>query len=95
MVNYFELVQAGTGSSVNRCVVRYRAAGDIACVNRIVSSASCVLGVAGSLVLGLTTVVSLLLPRLFGARLSENALAAQWVVFFPRSGRLAGSKYRD
>jgi O-antigen/teichoic acid export membrane protein len=82
LVSYFGLVQAGIGSSVNRYVARYRAAGDICGVNRIVSSASCVLGVAGLLVLGLTVAVSLLLPQLFGARLEENVLEAQWVVFF-------------
>ena len=82
LVSYFGLVQAGIGSSVNRYVARYRGAGDICGVNRIVSSASCVLGVAGLLVMGLTIAVSLLLPQLFGARLEENVLEAQWVVFF-------------
>ncbi len=81
LVSYFGLVQAGIGSSVNRYVARYRAAGDISGVNRIVSSAFCVLGIAGLLVLGLTIAVSLLLPQLFGARLEENVLEAQWVVF--------------
>ena len=82
LVSYFSLVQAGVASSVNRYVARYRVSGDISGVNRIASSASCVLGVAGLLALGLTIAVSLLLPQLFGARLGENVLDAQWVVFF-------------
>ncbi len=82
LVCYFELVQAGISSSVNRYVARYRAVGDISGVNRIVSSASCVLCVGGSLALGLTIAVSLLLPQLFGASLGDNVLEAQWVVFF-------------
>jgi len=82
LVSYYSLVQAGLGSSVNRYVARYRAAGDIAGVNRIVSSASCILGVVGLLVLGLTIALSLRLPQFFGARLGENVLDAQWVVFF-------------
>ncbi len=82
LVSYFGLVQAGVSSSVNRYVARYRAAGQISDVNRIVSSAFCILCVAGLLVLGLTITVSLLLPQLFGARLGENVLEAQWVVFF-------------
>jgi len=82
LVSYFGLVEAGIGSSVNRYVAKYRAVGDISGVNGIVSSACCILGLAGMLVLGLTIGVSLLLPRLFGARLGENVLDAQWVVFF-------------
>jgi len=82
LVSYFGLVQLGIGSSVNRYVARYRAASDIPGVNRIVSSATCVLGIGGLLVLGLTVALSLLLPQLFGDRLGENVLDAQWVVFF-------------
>ncbi len=82
LVSYFSLVQMGISSSVNRYVARYRAAGDTCGVNRVVSSASCLLGIAGLLVVGLTISVSVLLPRLFGARLGENISQAQWVVFF-------------
>lgn len=82
LVSYFSLVQMGINSSVNRYVARYRAAGNIASVNQIVSSASCILGFGGMLVLGLTITLSLLLPQLFGDRLGENMLEAQWVVFF-------------
>lgn len=82
LVSYFSLVQMGVGSSVNRYVARYRAAGDILGMNRIVSSAGCVLGVSGLLVLGLTIAASLMLPQLFYSRLGENVGQAQWVVFF-------------
>lgn len=82
LVSYFGLVSAGIGSSVNRYVARYRAVRDVTGVNRIVSSASCILAVAGMLVLGLTIAVSLLLPQLFGGRLGKNVFDAQWVVFF-------------
>ena len=82
LVHYFELVQMGLSSSVNRYVARYRAVGDIAGVNRIVSSASVVLGIGGLLALGLTITISLLLPQLFGTRLGDNVLEAQWVVLF-------------
>ena len=82
LVSYFGLVQAGVGSSVNRYVARYRAASDIAGINRIVSSATFILVLAGLLVLVLTIAVSLLLPSLFGDRLGDNLSDAQWVVFF-------------
>ena len=82
LVSYFSLVQAGIGSSVNRYVAKYRTVGDILGVNKVVSSVSCLLGGAGLLVLLLTILLSLLLPKLFGARLKENVYEAQWVVFF-------------
>jgi O-antigen/teichoic acid export membrane protein len=82
LVTYFHLVQAGVASAVNRYVARYRACDDTAGVNRIVSSASCILGVSALLVLGLTIALALLLPRFFGTRLGEDVLKAQWVVFF-------------
>jgi len=86
LVTYFGLVQAGIGSSVNRYVARYRAASDLPSVNRTVSSASCVMGVAGLLALALTITFSLLLPKLFGAQLGENVREAQLVVFFLGAG---------
>jgi O-antigen/teichoic acid export membrane protein len=82
LVTCFELVRAGISSSVQSYVATYRTAGDVARMNLIVSSASFVLCVAGLAVLGLTTVVSLLLPQLFGNRLGENVREAQWVVLF-------------
>jgi O-antigen/teichoic acid export membrane protein len=82
LVSYFSLVQMGISSSVNRYVARYHAVGDTAAVNGVVSSASCLLGIAGLLVVGLTISVSVLVPRLFGPRLGENIPQAQWVVFF-------------
>ncbi|MHC4166761.1 MAG: oligosaccharide flippase family protein [Planctomycetota bacterium] len=82
LVAYFHLVEAGISSSVNRYVARYRAAGDLTGVNSIVSSATCMLGVAGLIALGLTATLSALLPRLFGQKLEPNVLDAQWVVLF-------------
>lgn len=82
LVSYFELVQAGIGASVNRYIARYRIARDAVSINRVVISASCVLAVAGAIVMALTVAASLLLPWLFGDRLGENTLEAQWVVVF-------------
>jgi len=81
LIAYFSLVQAGIGSSVNRYVARYRALGDIDGVNRAVSSVCCFLLGAGAVALGLAVAVSLLLPYLFGSRLTGNLLTAQWLVF--------------
>jgi len=81
LVSYFSLVQVGIGGSVNRYVAKYRVSGDISGVNRVVSSVFCFQSVAGLLIVGLAIAVSWLLPHLFGARLGENVLAAQRVVF--------------
>lgn len=86
LVSYFGLVEAGVGSSVNRYVAKYRASGDIFGVNRIASTVFCIQNVAAILILALTIAISLLLPHLFGARLGENVLDAQWVVFLLGSG---------
>jgi len=82
LVSYFQLVQAGIASSVNRYVARYRAAGDMLGVNRVVSSATCILFIGGCLVLGMTFALAAWLPQIFGGRLGGNAVEAQWVVFF-------------
>jgi len=82
LVSYFRLVQMGINSSVNRYVAKCRALGDATGFNQIVSSAFCILGAGGVLVLAATITISLLLPQLFGDRLGENVRDAQWVVFF-------------
>ena len=81
LIAYFGLVQAGIGSSVNRYVAKYRAVGDMDGVNRAVSSVWCFHMAAGAIVLVLTVVLSLFLPFLFGTRLGENVVTAQWIVF--------------
>ncbi len=80
LVSYFQLVRASIGSSVNRYIAKYRAAGDIVMVNRVASSAACVLGAGGLLVVVLSIALSLLVPGWFGDRLGPNVREAQWVV---------------
>jgi len=80
LVTYFGLVQLGIGSSVNRYVARDRAAGNTVGVNRIVSSAFCLMTIAGLVVLGLSAAAALLLDPLFGHRLAGHVHQAQCVV---------------
>jgi len=82
LVAYLTLVQFGIGASINRYVARCRARGDTAGLNRLVSSAFCIHGVAGLSATGLVLAISLLLPHVLGTRLGENVFDAQWVVFF-------------
>jgi len=82
LVSYFQLVRAAIGSSVNRYVAKYWAAGDASSLNRLVSSATLMLGLGGLLVMGLSVIAFMMLPQWFGHRLGENAREAQWVVLF-------------
>lgn len=81
LVVYLGLLNMGVGAGVSRYVAKFRPAGDICGVNRIVSSSCCILGVGGILALLLTATASLVLPRLFGTRLQGNVREAQLVVF--------------
>ena len=80
-VAYFSLVQGGVVSSINRYVARHRAAGDLAGVNRVVSSVSCVLWCMAGIVVLLAIVTALLIPVFWGRRLGEFVGDAQWAVF--------------
>lgn len=82
LVNYFQLVRESIGSSVSRYTAKYRTTGDLSALNRIASSATCVLGGGGLLITGLTVIASMLLPQLFSHRLGQHVNEAQWVVFF-------------
>src|SRR5438876_10171005 len=54
LVAYFQFIEAGITCSVNRYVGRYWAIQDIPSINRVVSSATFILSIAGFLVLLLT-----------------------------------------
>lgn len=81
LVAYFGLAQSGLVSSVNRYVAKYRAAGDTAGINCVVSSATCVLSVLAVAVFALTVVVTIAVPSLLSSRLGEHMVDAQWVIF--------------
>lgn len=81
LVIYFSLAQGGLISSVNHYVAKCRATGDSQGVNRVVSSASCVLVVMAVVVLALTVSATFAMPRLLGDQLGEYGADAQWVVF--------------
>lgn len=78
LVAYFSLVEAGVASSVNRYVARYRVEDDSDSINRTVSSALFIVGLAGLLVILLSVGVSLLTSVFFADKLKENIDAAQW-----------------
>lgn len=80
IVAYFSLVQMGVVGSINRYVATHQATGDIAGVNRCVSSISLVLLAMAALMVLLSLGTAFALPRLLDKHLLpfENELA--WVV---------------
>ena len=80
LLSYFYFVQAGIASAVNRYVGKYWALQDIGGINRIVSSATCVLIFAGLVVFALTLTAAHYLPWIAGTKLGANTHAAQIVV---------------
>lgn len=82
LVAYFSFIQGGVASAVNRYVAKHRASNDAEGVNRAVSSAACLLGIAGAIVVGLAITAAWLLPVLFGDRLVVHTRNTQWVVLF-------------
>ena len=62
-VSYLTLLEAGIGCSVNRHVALYRAEGDTAGVNRVVSSVATVQRGVSLIILGLTALIAVTLPH--------------------------------
>jgi len=80
LVSYFGLVQVGIGGAVIKYVAMHRATGNIASVNRAVSSAQCFQAAAALLALGGCLGAALLLPALFSGRFGLRIGEAQWIV---------------
>jgi len=77
---YFGLVQMGIGSSVDRYVARYRAAGDGDGINTVVNSVLATMLIMALGVLVLTVGTTWLLPVVWAGRLGAMAGEAQFVV---------------
>ena len=80
IVAYFGLVQMGVVGSVNRYVATHLATGDIAGVNRCVSSIALVLLAMAGLIVLLSIGTALALPHLLGKHLSQFQNELAWVV---------------
>jgi O-antigen/teichoic acid export membrane protein len=86
VVGYFGLAELGIGSSVGRYIAKYRTAGDVEGLRRVVSSVLAVQTAAGVLVLLLTVGVAWSLPLLFGERLGVHTGVAGPVVLLLGTG---------
>lgn len=79
-VSYLSLAMIGIGSSVNRYVARYRASGDVLALCRVTSSVIAIQILIAGCVLLLTVAIAIVVPRLFGEQLGDEAVTARWVV---------------
>ena len=77
LVTYFRFVDMGITASVNRFVARYWGQQDIEGINRVVSSATLALAIAGVLVLLGTIVAVVSLPYWFGTKLNGYVSVTQ------------------
>jgi O-antigen/teichoic acid export membrane protein len=80
LVSYFGLVSGGVMSAISRYVAKYRATNDVDRVNETVSTGLTLYMITGSVVAGLTILVTMYLPKLFGQGLGEHMIEAQWVI---------------
>jgi len=79
VVSYFQFVALGVGSSINRYVAAHRARGDIAGLNRAMSSVAVVLFVMSSVVVALAVGCSLGLSG-FAPETVGNRSEASWMI---------------
>ena len=79
-MNYMKLAMLGIGSSINRYVANYRAAGDIVRLNRTVSTVVCMQAAIAFLILLLSVLLCWQTPTLFGSQLGEYTETARWTV---------------
>ncbi|MBU0719520.1 MAG: lipopolysaccharide biosynthesis protein [Planctomycetes bacterium] len=80
VVAYFTLIQAGAVSSTNRYVAKFRAAGDVEGVNRVVSSITCVFVVGAGIIMALSVAAMFAVPALLDNQLAGYSNDAAWVV---------------
>jgi O-antigen/teichoic acid export membrane protein len=78
IVAYFGLAHLGVGTSINRYVARYRAAGDVGALNRLAASVTAINLTAAGVILGTSALIALRVPVLLGG--SSEAGAATWVI---------------
>ncbi|MBV5329215.1 MAG: lipopolysaccharide biosynthesis protein [Chlorobium sp.] len=79
-VNYLNLAMLGIGSSINRYVAKYRAAGDNDRLNKTVSTVVCLQIIIAAIVLCSAGLLGLATPMLFNNRLGEHTITAQWTI---------------
>jgi O-antigen/teichoic acid export membrane protein len=80
LVAYFGLAQFGVGSAITRYVAKHRASGDVLGLRRVVASVNCINGLAATVALVATAILTWLAPRMLSTGAASHALEAQFVV---------------
>lgn len=81
IVVYFNLVQIGVTTSINRFVAFHRAQEDFEGINRVVSSVTMVMRFMGAMALLLSLLFTWAVGPLFHERLGSHVTEARWLVF--------------
>jgi O-antigen/teichoic acid export membrane protein len=79
-VSYMKLAMLGIGSSINRYVAKYRAAGDDEGLNRTVSTVVCLQGGIAATVLLLSFLLAWIVAVFFSDQFKEYTNIAQWTI---------------
>ena len=82
LVAYFRFVEMGVSASVNRYVGRYWSKEDIGSINRVASSATFALVIAGAVAFLATLAAVASLPYWSGIHVDRYIITAQWSVFW-------------
>ena len=82
LITYFRFVEMGVTASVNRYVARHWGQQDFAGINRVVSSATCALGIAAVLVMISTAVAIFFIPHWFAEQSPADIAITQKSVFW-------------
>jgi O-antigen/teichoic acid export membrane protein len=96
IVVYFNLINLGATSSINRYVAYHRSRNDLVAVNEGVSSIAMVMRAMALIVLAISAVTAWQLENLFAGRLQEHLGEARWLIFILGSGiamQLAATVY--
>lgn len=80
MVSYLNMASLGVGSSTNRYVAKYRAAGDTLSLRRAISSVIAIQLIVSLIMTLALSIIVWLIPPLFGDRLGAFTEVTRWVV---------------
>ncbi|HXS67661.1 MAG TPA: oligosaccharide flippase family protein [Candidatus Polarisedimenticolia bacterium] len=91
LVTYFRFVDMGVTASVNRYVARHWGKEDIASINRVLSSATFALSIAGLIIFLCTVVAAISLPYWSGIHVDKYIVTTQWSVLWLGTMLAAGT----
>ncbi|MDA7754110.1 hypothetical protein N8933_03785 [Pseudomonadales bacterium] len=80
ITNYISMANLGVGSSINRFVAKYRAAGDVYKLRVAVSSVCFIQSIIAFFVLTTVCLILSFIPLMFGEQLGTQTTATRWII---------------